>query len=127
MTDSQKVWYTISVDDVLADLQTAVDDGLSESDIDQRREQYGTNELEDSGSNHPARIFWEQISDTMVLILIAAAVITFILQIVAIYTPFLKEFFHVTPLNLNQFLICLAIGFGTFFAIEIEKWWMCKD
>ena len=41
----------------------------------QRLAQYGRNELVEKGGRTPLKIFWEQITATMVLILIAAAVV----------------------------------------------------
>ena len=44
-----------------------------------RRAQVGANELLETAGKAPWRIFWEQISSTMVLILIAAAVVSALL------------------------------------------------
>lgn len=53
--------------------------------------------------------------------LMLMVVITFVLQLVAIYVPFLDEFFHVTPLDLPDLLIAMAVGSFAFIAIELEK------
>ncbi len=49
--------------------------GLSLSEAQARLEKYGRNELVEKGGRSPLKIFWEQITATMVLILIAAAVV----------------------------------------------------
>lgn len=53
--------------------------GLSDSDVTQRREKYGTNELTDNGVKNPLLILLEQLSDPLVLILIGAAVVSALL------------------------------------------------
>jgi Ca2+-transporting ATPase len=54
--------------------------------------------------------------------LVLMVIVTFVLQLVAIYVPFLDDFFQVVPLTIEQLLLCIALGSLTFFAIEIEKW-----
>ena len=53
--------------------------------------------------------------------LIAMVVITFVLQLIAIYVPFLDEFFHVTPLSLFELFIAMGVGTLAFIGIETEK------
>jgi hypothetical protein len=50
------------------------------------------------------------------------AIITFGLQLVAVYVPFLYEFFEVQPLTAVQLLICFLAGLFVFATIETEKW-----
>jgi Ca2+-transporting ATPase len=54
--------------------------------------------------------------------LLAMAIITFGLQLAAVYVPFLDEFFEVQPLTAVQLLICFLAGLFVFVAIEMEKW-----
>jgi P-type Ca2+ transporter type 2C len=61
---------------VLDALRTRRDTGLEPSEVAPRLAQYGRNELEGRGGKTPLRILWEQLSSTMVLILIAAAVLS---------------------------------------------------
>jgi Ca2+-transporting ATPase len=68
-------WHLFSVEDVLTTLQTSPETGLSQSEADIRAAQYGPNELIEKGGRTPLSILWEQITATMVLILIAAAII----------------------------------------------------
>lgn len=66
----------MAADDLPGRLATDINEGLTEEEVAQRLAQYGANELEERGGKHPLRILWEQISSTMVLILIAAAVVS---------------------------------------------------
>lgn len=54
--------------------------------------------------------------------LIGAVLLTFILQLLITYTPFLQTIFKTQALSLEEFII---VGFASslvFFAVEIEKW-----
>ena len=75
MTPSQE-WHRLSVAAALQALTVDPDQGLSPDEARRRLTQFGPNELEEKGGKHPLRILWEQISSTMVLILIAAAVVS---------------------------------------------------
>ena len=48
---------------------------MTKSEAAARLEQYGANELVEHGGRKPLQILWEQLTATMVLILIAAAVV----------------------------------------------------
>ena len=69
-------WHQQSITDIVAELGTNLQTGLTDQEVAARRASYGANELAARGGKHPLRILWEQISSTMVLILIAAAVIS---------------------------------------------------
>lgn len=49
------------------------------------------------------------------------AIVVFALQLVAIYVPFLDEFFQVVSLALPDLLLCIGLGSLAFVAIEAEK------
>jgi Ca2+-transporting ATPase len=70
------IWHTQTVEQVLKELNTDPVAGLTEAEISQRTAQYGPNELIERGGKHPLKILWQQFTSTMVLILIAAAVIS---------------------------------------------------
>ncbi len=70
------MWYTRAVDDVLHELAVDGARGLDDAEVARRREQYGPNELTERGGKSPWKILWQQFSSTMVLILIAAAVVS---------------------------------------------------
>ncbi|MCE9646677.1 MAG: cation-translocating P-type ATPase [Chloroflexi bacterium] len=67
-------WYLTDIQESLSFLQTDQQNGLSESEVSARIARYGTNELIERGGRKPLQILWEQLTATMVLILIAAAV-----------------------------------------------------
>ena len=47
--------------------------------VERRRAEFGPNELQESGGTSKLRLIWGQISSVMVLILIGAAVLSFLL------------------------------------------------
>ena len=73
---SLTLWHTGTPVDVLQTLKSDETQGLAQADADARLAQTGPNELVESGGRSPFRILWEQITATMVLILIAAALVS---------------------------------------------------
>lgn len=68
-------WYLQTIDRSLEALQVRLETGLAQAEADSRLKQYGRNELVEKGGRTPLKILWEQLTATMVLILIAAAVV----------------------------------------------------
>ena len=68
-------WHLQNIESTLATLQTQPETGLSQTEADARLTKYGRNELVEKGGRTPLKILWEQFTATMVLILIAAAVV----------------------------------------------------
>ena len=66
-------WHKTDTQDVLKQLNTTVERGLTQSEADQRLQKYGLNELVDRGTQNPWKILFDQFKSVMVLILIAAA------------------------------------------------------
>lgn len=97
-------WHLIETDAALRELQSNPQDGLSAAEAQARLARYGQNELVEKGGRTPLHILWEQLTATMVLILIAAAVLAALLgdgknaiaisAIVVLYTllGFLQEY-----------------------------------
>jgi Ca2+-transporting ATPase len=75
MTD----WYKLSKEKVAEQLGIHPDQGLEDGEASQRLAEYGPNELVDRGVKSPWLILWEQLTGTMVVILIIAAVISYFL------------------------------------------------
>ncbi len=71
-------WHRRNVDAVLAEFGSSMD-GLADAAIADRRAEFGPNELQESGGTSKLRLIWGQISSVMVLILIGAAVLSFLL------------------------------------------------
>ncbi len=68
-------YHTRDSDAVLADLEVAGADGLDSAEAGRRLEQYGPNELVEADGIQPLRIFFNQFTDTMVIVLMIAAAI----------------------------------------------------
>ena len=68
-------WHLLTIEAALETLRTRTDTGLSQSEAASRLAEYGPNELVEKGGRTPLKILWEQLTATMVLILIGAAVI----------------------------------------------------
>jgi Ca2+-transporting ATPase len=68
-------WHLQPIDTSLEAFQSDLKTGLSQTEADSRLTKYGRNELVEKSGRTPLKIFWEQITTTMVLILIAAAVV----------------------------------------------------
>ena len=69
-------WYAQDAASVADELNTDIQQGLSQSEVNARLDQYGPNELEDKGMKSPWAILAEQFTDAMVLLLIVAAVVS---------------------------------------------------
>jgi Ca2+-transporting ATPase len=54
--------------------------------------------------------------------LLTMTVVTFMLQLVALYVPFFKDFFQITPLSASQLFICIGLGGVIFVLVEVQKW-----
>ena len=72
-------WYQLSSDAVCEQLNTQSNEGLPEAEAGRRLAEYGPNELIDRGQKSPWLILREQFTETMVIILIVAAVISALL------------------------------------------------
>ena len=67
-------WHVRSSADTLAALHSSVETGLSSSDVARLVDEHGPNELTERGRRSVWRMLWEQLSSTMVLLLIVAAI-----------------------------------------------------
>jgi len=72
-------WHHLSAGAVLAQLHSDADHGLSETEATRRLAQHAPNELIERGLKSPWRILWEQLTATMVVILIIAAIVSALL------------------------------------------------
>ena len=67
-------WHKAKTEKLLEEFKTDAT-GLSSVDVQARLAKYGLNELVEKGGRTPFQIFWSQLTETMVLILIAAAIV----------------------------------------------------
>lgn len=80
-----------SEEKIISDLQTDVVQGLSSVQVQERKEKYGENKLKEKKKKSNAQRFFEQFKDVMIIILLVAAVISFVIACVE-KNP--KEFFE---------------------------------
>jgi Ca2+-transporting ATPase len=59
--------------------------------------------------------------------LLGAVALTFVLQLLAIYTPLFQRFLETEALALADLAIAVALGSIIFWAVEIEKWLVRKN
>ncbi len=69
-------WHQFTTQAIVNELKTDPVNGLPTAEANVRLQTYGPNELAEQGGRSPFKILWEQITATMVLILIAAAVVS---------------------------------------------------
>ena len=72
--------HALTWNQVVEELQTNVDEGLSSSEIQQRLETTGRNELDDDSGVNPGKILLRQIANAMTLVLIIAMAVSFGIQ-----------------------------------------------
>ncbi|GAB1470455.1 cation-translocating P-type ATPase [Chloroflexota bacterium] len=97
-------WHTLETHAVLKEFESSSITGLTSAQVEQRRSKHGANELIERGGRTALQILWEQLTATMVLILVAAAIVAgllgdtkntiAILSIVALYAllGFVQEY-----------------------------------
>ena len=78
-TQPHKPWHSLSYKETEEFLHTS-EEGLSDAEAAKRLEQYGKNNLRQKKPKSIAKMIWEQITDVMVLILIAAAIFSFVMS-----------------------------------------------
>ncbi|MDJ0737429.1 MAG: cation-translocating P-type ATPase [Nostocaceae cyanobacterium] len=71
-----KNWYQLDVTEILQQLGSNASTGLSLCEASRRLEEYGYNELIEPGIRKPWEILWNQLTETLVIILLIAAVIS---------------------------------------------------
>lgn len=70
------MFHTKSIDDVLEELNTNVDTGLSIEEVYNRKEEFGLNKLESKKKKTILQLFLEQVKDVLIYILIFAAIVS---------------------------------------------------
>ncbi|MDJ0706795.1 MAG: cation-translocating P-type ATPase [Leptolyngbyaceae cyanobacterium MO_188.B28] len=69
-------WHILDSAEVIRQLETDAVNGLTQAEADQRLIKYGPNELTAKDGESPWLILWEQLTATVVLVLIAAALVS---------------------------------------------------
>ena len=76
--ENQKQWYQKSLSETLSHVDAQ--NGLSEQEVLANREQFGANILEEGEKRSLLKLFLAQFQNSMIIILIVAAVISFFLD-----------------------------------------------
>jgi Ca2+-transporting ATPase len=72
-------WFKLTTEDVVRELDTDIEPGLTEVEANRRLEKFGLNELVERGGKSPWRILLDQFKDMVVVILIIAAIVSLLL------------------------------------------------
>jgi len=81
-SNSAVSWHSTSVNQTLESFQSNRQTGLTASQVTQSRERYGVNELEEIAGRSPWQILLDQFTNIMLLLLIAVAVVSGVLDFV---------------------------------------------
>lgn len=79
--NSQRCWYSQTVTQTLTDLESDRSLGLTTAQVQNRLQYYGTNAIEEAPGRSSWAIFLDQFRDIMLLMLIAVAIISGILDV----------------------------------------------
>lgn len=74
---TKKRWYQTSPAEVLAAFSVTIDKGLSTAEANQRLADYGRNELHGNKPLNPFKLFLSQFNDVLIMVLLAAAAVSF--------------------------------------------------
>src|SRR5512145_1263630 len=74
--EPQQTWHALRADEILAQLATPPEAGLSSAEAAQRLEQYGPNQLQEAPRPTFLQLLFEQFNNFIVILLIVAALIS---------------------------------------------------
>ena len=74
------MWFTKSTQEVLAELDTNLEQGLTSQEAAKRLEEYGPNKLAEKKRKSLLSMFMAQLQDTMIYILLAATVLSVVMR-----------------------------------------------
>ncbi len=89
--DPERPWYTQTVEQTLKDLESDRNLGLTTSVVQNRLQYYGTNEIQEAAGRSSWEIFLDQFRDIMLLMLIAVAIISGILDVINLQSSGVPE------------------------------------
>ena len=69
-------WHSMSYQDVVKNLKTNIENGLTQEEVERKREEFGVNELEAKKKKSLFVKFLEQFKDFMIIVLIISAIIS---------------------------------------------------
>lgn len=77
-------WHTLNVEKALSELDSNPEVGLTSQQVEERLQQYGSNELEETASRSSWEILLDQFKNIMLVMLIAVAIISGVLDLIAL-------------------------------------------
>ena len=101
-----KMWHSLSESDLISQLQTNAEKGLTEEEVEVKRRTSGWNELAQSEGKSLLMMILEQFQDLMVIILLVAAVVSTVIALVDQEEGFVG---YVEPIVILLILIANAI------------------
>jgi Ca2+-transporting ATPase len=87
VSEPATAWHTLEIEETLALLSCNRNAGLTNQQVIERLQHYGPNELQEGGGRRPLSILVDQFTNIMLLMLIAVAVISAILDLRAARFP----------------------------------------
>ena len=91
LPEHEAVWHSLEVGEAIELLSANVDTGLTSQEVESRLQKYGTNELEESGGRGSWEILVDQFKNIMLLMLIAVAIVSGVLDLLALQSGNLKS------------------------------------
>ncbi len=79
-----QTWHTLDVEKTLLELSSDAQIGLTTQQIEERLQQYGSNELEESAGRSSWEILLDQFKNIMLVMLIVVAIISGVLDLIAL-------------------------------------------
>ncbi len=79
--ENNRAWHNLTGEQTLEILRTNGETGLNEAEIVKRKDIFGLNELKETGGRSPLMILWEQFTNIMLVMLIAVAVVSAVLDL----------------------------------------------
>ncbi len=73
---TSKSWHSMNLDEVMHALKAKMD-GLSSEEVQKRLQDFGPNELKKEKGKSPVRLFLEQFTNVLIIILLAATILSF--------------------------------------------------
>ncbi|MDS1002133.1 calcium-translocating P-type ATPase, PMCA-type [Clostridium sporogenes] len=73
------MWFNKTSKEILEELNVDISTGLSSDEVERRKEKYGLNKLNSQKQKSLLKMFFEQINDILIYILLAAAIISGVL------------------------------------------------
>ena len=70
------MWHTLKIEEVIRNLKTDIQEGLTNDEVKKREERYGKNKLEDKPKENIFVRFIKQFNDFMIIILIIASIVS---------------------------------------------------